>query len=125
VNTGLILFAHGSRVHSANDSVRAVARTVARSGNFERVECAFLELARPDLGEAVSHLAGRGCARILVVPYFLTLGLHLHRDLPVLVENIAQTHPGVEIRVSRPLDDHNSMARVVLERARDTLSHWQ
>jgi sirohydrochlorin ferrochelatase len=42
---------------------------------------AFLE-AQSSLDEAVARLADRGVTHILVVPYFLTLGIHLQRDLP-------------------------------------------
>ena len=43
---GIIVFAHGSRVESANESVRAVAADLARvAGN--PVEAAFLELRVP------------------------------------------------------------------------------
>ena len=36
--------------------------------------------------EAVANLADRGVRQILVVPYFLTLGIHLQRDLPGMVD---------------------------------------
>ena len=90
MKTGIAIFAHGSSVASANDSVRAVAGLVARQGGFELVEAAFLEQGKPDLAEAVARLAARGASRILVVPYFLTLGLHLQRDLPRIVADIAR-----------------------------------
>jgi sirohydrochlorin ferrochelatase len=77
VTSGIIVFAHGSRIESANEAVRAVTAELARAGGFEHVVPAFLELGQPDLAEAVVHLSGRGVRRILVIPYFLTLGIHL------------------------------------------------
>jgi sirohydrochlorin ferrochelatase len=73
------------------------------------VETAFLE-AQPGLAEAVARLAGSGATRILVVPYFLTLGIHLQRDLPAIVEQLAQAHQNVEIRITPPLDGHPALA---------------
>jgi sirohydrochlorin ferrochelatase len=124
VKTGIAIFAHGSSVASANDSVRAVAGRVARQGGFELVEAAFLEQGTPDLAEAVARLAARGASRILVVPYFLTLGLHLQRDLPRIVAEIARIQPGVEIRVTSPLDGHPAMAQALIERAREGEEIW-
>src|SRR5438876_3418316 len=124
MKTGIAIFAHGSSVASANDSVRAVAGRVACQGGFELVEAAFLEQGTPDLAEAVARLAARGASRVLVVPYFLTLGLHLQRDLPRIVADIARIQPGVEIRVTAPLDGHPAMAQALIERAREGEKNW-
>jgi sirohydrochlorin ferrochelatase len=121
---GIVIFAHGSSVPSANEAVRVVAEAAAAAGGFERVETAFLD-ARPNLGEAVARLADSGVTRILVVPYFLTLGLHLQRDLPAIVERLAQVHRNVQIRVAPPLDGHPALAQVLLDRARAALAGWE
>jgi sirohydrochlorin ferrochelatase len=125
VSTGLVLFAHGSPIESANDAVRAVAREVARAGGFGHAEIAFLEPYHPFLGETVARLQATGLSRILVVPYFLTLGLHLQRDLPRIVEDVASIHPGIEIRMTPPLDGHPALAGIVLDRAQAALKEWQ
>jgi sirohydrochlorin ferrochelatase len=124
LSTGIAIFAHGSSIASANEAVRAVADRVARQGGFQLVEAAFLEQASPDLAEAVARLAARGASRILVVPYFLTLGLHLQRDLPRIVADISSIQPGVEIRVTPPLDGHPAMEQALIERARDGEKAW-
>ena len=124
MKTGIAIFAHGSSIASANDSVRAVADRVAHQGGFELVEAAFLDQGTPDLAEAVARLAARGASRILVVPYFLTLGLHLQRDLPRIVAEIARIQPGVEIRVTLPLDGHPALAQALIERAREGEEIW-
>ena len=118
IRTGYIVFAHGSSVESANDAVRAVAAELARRGELGEVEAAFLEGGKPDLAEAVDALAAR-VSRIVVVPYFLTLGLHLQRDLPRLVEETRRAHPEVAIEVTPPLDGHPAMAEALLDRARE------
>jgi sirohydrochlorin ferrochelatase len=124
VSVGIAIFAHGSSVASANEAVRAVADRVARQGGFDLVEAAFLEQGSPDLAEAVRRLASRGATRILVVPYFLTLGLHLQRDLPRIVADISRIQSVVEIRVTPPLDGHPAMALALIDRARDGEKSW-
>jgi sirohydrochlorin ferrochelatase len=117
--TGYIVFAHGSSVESANQAVRSVALEMARRGELDHVVAAFLEGGRPDLKTAVGELAGQpGIARVVVVPYFLTLGLHLQRDLPRLVEEARRASPGLEIEVTAPLDGHPAMAAALVDRAR-------
>jgi sirohydrochlorin ferrochelatase len=116
--TGYIVFAHGSSVETANEAVRVVAAEMARRGELHMVEAAFLEGGQPSLLDAVDAMAGR-VTRIVVVPYFLTLGLHLQRDLPRLVEEARRAHPGLAIDVTPPLDGHPAMADVLLARARE------
>jgi sirohydrochlorin ferrochelatase len=118
---GIIVFAHGSRVESANDAVRNVAAELARAGGFPHVEAAFLELGKPDLAGAAGRLAAAGVDSIAVIPYFLTLGLHMERDLPPLIENISNTYNGLQIAVTEPLDGHPGLVQALLDRAMSAL----
>lgn len=116
-NAGIILFAHGSRVESANEAVRITARALAQAGGYPLVETAFLELAEPGLGAAVDRLAEQGAERVVVVPYFLTLGTHMQRDLPLLLEEAACRHPGLAVASTPPMDGHPALVKVLLDRA--------
>lgn len=100
---------------SANEAVRVIAAKAATEGAWDLYETAFLE-ASPGLEEAVVALARAGAEEILVLPYFLTLGLHLQRDLPRLVEEIARRQ-GITIRVAPPLDGHPELSRILVARA--------
>jgi sirohydrochlorin ferrochelatase len=118
--TGYVVFAHGSSVESANEAVRAVAGQLRDRGGYEAVETAFLEGGKPDLRAAVTSLMARGAETIVVIPYFLTLGLHLQRDLPRLIREIESSHPGLKISVTPPLDGHPAMIDALLDRAETT-----
>ena len=113
---GAILFAHGSRIESANQGVRTVAAELARAGGIAYVEPAFLELGEPDLAGAAARLAAQGVGRIVVIPYFLTLGLHLERDLPRIVADAGLGLPGVEFVVTAPLEGHPALVDALLDR---------
>ncbi len=116
MTTGIIVFAHGSRLEPANEAVRAVARQLAAAGRCEAVEAAFLELGEPSLEGAVEALVARGVHDILVVPYFLTLGIHLERDLPNIISRIAGRFEHIKMRAAAPLDGHPALVEVLLER---------
>ncbi|HLK69936.1 MAG TPA: CbiX/SirB N-terminal domain-containing protein [Bryobacteraceae bacterium] len=117
MSAGIVVFAHGSRVEAANEAVRFVAAELARAGGFPRVEAAFLELGKPDLDGAVARLVEEGIQRIVVIPYFLTLGLHLERDLPAIAGRIARAHPGINLVTTPPLDGHAGLVQILLDRA--------
>jgi sirohydrochlorin ferrochelatase len=94
--------------------VRDIAARMAASG--ERVvEPAFLELGNPDLAGAVKRLRALQVTRIIVIPYFLTLGTHLQRDLPRLVREASSGD--IPIEVTPPLDGHPALLEALLDRA--------
>lgn len=119
--TGFIVFAHGSRIESANQAVRDVVAQMADSGRHA-VEAAFLELGQPDLAGAAGLLVERGAKRIVVIPYFLTLGTHMRRDLPRLVRAAAEAHGGIDMEITSPLDGHPALLQALLDRASDALN---
>jgi sirohydrochlorin ferrochelatase len=120
--TAIVIFAHGSSVESANESVRRIAGNVKQDAGFDLVEAAFLEQGQPDLAGAVAAAVSKGATRVIVVPYFLTLGIHLQRDLPNIVKDLARIHKGVEIHVAPPLDGHPALGEILKQRAREALA---
>lgn len=119
---GLVVFAHGSRVAAANDAVRTVAREASERSGIETYRAAFLELADPTLAAAVEDLAAQGVRRVLVTPYFLTMGRHLTEDLPRLVTDVRAAHPDLIVESSPPLDGHPDLAGILADRARALLA---
>jgi sirohydrochlorin cobaltochelatase len=117
LKTAIIVFAHGSRVESANEAVRAVSRELVSASGCDLVMAAFLELGQPDLPSVAGQLAAEGVERLIVLPYFLTLGLHMERDLPRLVEAIVQEHQGLRVEVAPPLDGHPALVQILADRA--------
>jgi sirohydrochlorin ferrochelatase len=121
MTTGIILFAHGSRVEPANQAVRDLAFRLAQGGRFEHVQAAFLELGVPDLEGAVAEFAQKGIAHVIIIPYFVAMGLHLERDLPRIVDTIANNHKDLRISVTAPLDGHPALVEILQDRARSAL----
>lgn len=120
--TGLVVFAHGSRLEAANETVRDAARRLRESlGADQPVETAFLELGEPSLPDAIDRLLQKGASRIVVIPYFLTMGRHVERDLPRMVNDIAAARPGVTIEVTPPLDGHPALLDILRDRVREAL----
>jgi sirohydrochlorin ferrochelatase len=120
--TGFIVFAHGSRIESANQAVRDVVSKMAASGQHV-IEAAFLELGAPDLAGATALLIARGAKRVVVIPYFLTLGTHMQRDLPRLAQDASRANGDVEMQITAPLDGHPALVEALLDRASEALAH--
>jgi sirohydrochlorin ferrochelatase len=121
VITGIIVFAHGSRIEPANQAVRTVAADLARAGGYPIVEAAFLELGTPTLEEAADLLVAQGVERIIIIPYFLTPGTHLERDLPAIVQRILKKYQDIQVIDTASLDGHPGLVQILAERARTVL----
>ncbi len=119
---GLIVFAHGSSIEQANEGVRRVAEATARRCGLFLWEAAFLELAQPNLEKAVGALVEKGAGKIVVAPYFLTMGVHLQRDLPNIMQEISARHPNVNLVCSPPLDRHPGLVDILADRVQQTIT---
>ena len=117
--TGIILFAHGSPVEEANEGVRELAAKIEGDGPYQYVRAAFLDGGEPDLPSAVKQAAEAGIDQIIIIPYFLTVGLHLRRDMPKLVAAAQENHPTVKIVVGQSLEGHPSMPALILSRVKE------
>lgn len=115
--TAVLLIAHGSRRESANADLRDLAARLAAAGPRAIVEPCFLELAEPDIPAGASACVGRGAGRVLMIPYFLSAGVHLLRDLTAARDDLAARHPGVEFSLGAPLGPHPLLDRLVQARA--------
>ena len=119
--TGILLFAHGSPVEEANRGVHALAAKIEAAGPYAFVRAAFLDGGQPDLAGGVSHAADAGIEQLIIIPYFLTVGLHLRRDLPRLIAAVREQHPGLKIHLGQSLEGHPLMPSLVLGRVEEVL----
>ena len=123
--TAVLLISHGSRHAPANDDLLGLVGRIAGRGDYRIVEPAFLELAEPDISLGGRRCVERGASRVLMVPYFLSSGVHLLRDLTAARDELRKVHPGIEFRLGPPLGPDPLLDRLVDERVRqlDTEGH--
>jgi sirohydrochlorin ferrochelatase len=115
--TAVLLIAHGSRRPDANADLAHLVGQLRDRGRFPIVEASFLELAEPSVAQAAARCVGQGAERILLVPYFLSAGVHVQRDLTGLRDEVSQRYPSVDVRLAEPLGRHPLLVDVVSERA--------
>ena len=114
--TAVLLIAHGSRHPAANEDLVGLAARLAGEGTYPIVEPSFLELAEPGIGAGGDRCVARGAGRVLLVPYFLSAGVHMLRDLAAAREELRRRHPGVAFELGPPLGPHPLLDRLVAER---------
>lgn len=117
--TAVLLIAHGSRKVEANQELHDLAGRIRAEGIYSIVEPSFLELAEPDIRTGGSTCVSQGATRILMVPYFLSAGVHLQEDLKTARDELRDQFPEVEFRLAAALGPHPLLDRVVAERIRE------
>jgi sirohydrochlorin cobaltochelatase len=96
--SAMILFAHGARdPRWAQPFQRLQVMTQANLPEV-KVELAFLEFVTPSLTDLVPQLITDGYEKIVVAPIFLGQGGHVLRDLPVMVNQLRETYPTLELQ---------------------------
>lgn len=100
--SGILLFAHGARDPAWAQPFEAAAQALRTraAGQGQEVVLAFLEFMQPGIAEAGRELALRGCTRVTVVPMFLGAGGHVRKDLPRLMDELAEQFPAVQWALS-------------------------
>jgi sirohydrochlorin ferrochelatase len=115
--TAVLLIAHGSRRPEANADARCVAAGLLGEGRYPIVETAYLELVEPDIATAGAACVARGAGRVVLLPYFLSPGVHARDDLAGARQALAGRFPDVEFLLAEPLGGHPHLVEVLTARA--------
>jgi sirohydrochlorin ferrochelatase len=116
--TALLLIAHGSRQEEANADLHHLAAQMRQRGPYSIVEPAFLELAEPTITQAAERCVERGARRVILLPYFLSAGVHVRRDLQDHCRRLGEHFRNVSFLLAEPLGRHPLLVDVVADRAR-------
>ena len=119
--TAILLIAHGSRQVAANQDLAELVKRLSATGDYPIVEGCFLELAEPDLPTGGDRCVARGAQRVLMVPYFLSAGVHLERDLTAARDELIRRHGSVEFHLGPPLGPHPLLDRLVATRIQELM----
>ncbi len=122
MKTGVVLVGHGSKMPGFAAPMEKVARTLRAEKRYFSVVCAYLEISKPSIKEAVRQLARRGCRDIRVLPYFLLNGLHVVKDIPEIIRHARRMHRGVRVGLCPYLGYHEKIVSAVKDRLREVRS---
>jgi len=116
----VLLIDHGSKSDEASQVLADLARHVADLTGFP-VRVAHMQFAEPSIPEAIHGAARDGAGELIVVPVFLAPGRHSMKDIPRMVEEAVEKHPGMIYTMSSPLGAHAKIAEVIVERMRQAM----
>lgn len=127
VKPAVILFSHGSLLCGSGEALQKHRKRLAETGCFSTVEIGYLNYSAPSIEEALASCRMAGARQIVIAPYFLVSGKFVRTDLPARLEPLLKTHPDLDIRLGRPVEDCPPML-TLMERLLETQYHprsWQ
>lgn len=115
----LLLVAHGSRRKESNEEVAVLAGEIKQKTQqqFADAKHAFLELAEPSIEDAVDDLVNSGAKQIVVLPYFLSAGRHVHEDVPEIINAKRDQYPDLELMMAPYLGEAGEIVDVLISLA--------
>ncbi len=118
MKTALLVMVHGSPRPVANEDMFRVLEVVKERRAFDIVEAGFMECNAPTIPDAIDACIAQGAQRVVAVPYFLHTGTHVADDLPTLLDEAKERHPGVEIAMGRYIGTSPTLTDILADRVR-------
>ncbi len=118
----LITLAHGSRDPRSAATISALVAETRDLRPDLRIEPAFLELSRPRFETVVAKLVRAGYDEIVVVPLLFSQAYHAKVDVPRVIAEATERHPGLRVRMTGILGLEPAFLEVLDRRLRDALS---
>ena len=117
--TALLLIAHGSRRAEANADLEFVAAELRARGRYGIVRVSYLELAEPNIEAGGVQCVEAGATDVILLPYFLSPGVHVVEDLTEARDKLSERFPRVRFVLAEPLGRHPLLVDVLEQRAEE------
>ena len=113
----MLLIAHGSRRSDANADLEHLAAQIRESNEYRFVQACYLELCAPDIIGGGVRCVEAGSTRVVMLPYFLSAGVHVVDDLTAARDELRRRFPTVTFVLAEPLGRHPLLVELVKIRA--------
>ena len=117
----LLVIAHGSRRDESNLEIESLINKIAsfNTKEFDVVMSAFLEFAEPSIVEAIQKCSDIGAKKVTVLPYFLSAGVHITRDIPGEIAKASKNNPNLKIKIANYFGSRDEIAEILIKTALD------
>ena len=123
---GVILFAHGSLLCGAGQSLLKHAQRLRAMEVAPIVEVGYLNYSEPPFVQAVERCREQGATHITVTPYFLAPGKFVTVDLPKAVEEAQRLFPALSFTIAPAIGFDERLADALITAAEEarTAEFW-
>lgn len=119
----VVVLGHGSRRQEANAELEEIINLLAQRHDGWLIQKAYAEFAEPTLEQAVESLLEQGITDIVLMPFFLTMGNHLNKNLPDRLAKLTAVNPHLSITEARHLGADLLMVQLIEKRIAEAEKH--
>lgn len=116
VKTAVILMGHGSRVPDASKGMEEVAERLRQSGEYGVIDTCYMSRLGVRFPEVFAKCVQQGAKKVILIPYFLHLGLHMRLDIPTMMKKEADKYPSVKLVFGKNLGFDELLVGLVQKR---------
>ncbi|ETR72626.1 MAG: Sirohydrochlorin cobaltochelatase [Candidatus Magnetoglobus multicellularis str. Araruama] len=109
----VILLGHGSRVPGAGKDMGNVAQILKEKYTLDMVKTCHMSRLGPHFPETLAACVSEGANEVIVIPYFLNMGLHIRLDIPEMMQAEAEKYPDIKIIYGKHLGYDDSFADII------------
>lgn len=111
----VLLVSHGSRYAKTKEEVTALVEKLRGGLSGVIIDFAFLELESPSIPEGIAECVKKGATEVTLLLNFLNSGKHVDEDIPRIVREAEEQHPGVHFQMTAPVGQHDQMVSLFLD----------
>jgi sirohydrochlorin ferrochelatase len=111
-----ILMGHGSRMPGAAEDMEHVVEHLKNKIDYDIIEICQMSGLGEHFPEVFDRCVEQGATQVVVLPYFLHLGVHLLVDIPGMMQEKAKEHPGVKVILGKHLGFDETLVDLVAKR---------
>jgi sirohydrochlorin ferrochelatase len=116
----VILLGHGSRVPGAGDDMEKAARMLKEKYPLGRVVSCHMSRLGPHFPETLAACVSQGAKEVVVIPYFLNMGLHIRLDIPEMMQEEAEKYPDVKLVYGKHLGFDEAFVDILHKRVEES-----
>lgn len=127
IKRGIILAGHGSTM-AFNKGVLDIQADLLRSRTSEDIYIGFNETSTPLIKDILHEMVVGGYSEILILPFFVALGIHIIKDIPIKHLGLPFNSNGGEININgrntkiyidQPIGDDPKLTDIIAERVEE------
>lgn len=116
----VILMGHGSRVPDAGKCMEKVAARLRELSVSDIVDICYMERLGPRFPQVFEKCIKLGATEVVLIPYFLHLGLHTRTDIPSMMKLEAAKYPNVKLVFGKNLGFDELLVELVAKRVEES-----